>query len=271
MKRDSLPTVLTVATSDSGAGAGIQADLLTFAAHRVFGVSALAALTAQNPDGVSRVAAMEPHFLKAQLKSVEAFFPVKAVKVGMLFNAGLIEEAVAFLRRCGVPVVVDPVMVASSGARLLEAGAQRALVERLLPLATVLTPNLDEAAVLLDSALETAADLRAGARRLVSQFQTAVLLKGGHLPGEELLDVLMLPDGTLAEFVARRVPDLDTHGSGCTLSAAIAAQLGLGLALPEAVGRAHAYLQAAMREAVTVGGRRFINHFPEVFLESCMA
>lgn len=241
----------------------MQADLKTFAAHGVFGTSALAALTAQNPDEVQSIEALTPGFLEAQLRQVSKFFDLGAVKTGMLFNQELIKATARFLKPLEIPVVIDPVMVSTSGAPLLETDAMQTLVSELLPRATLITPNLDEAASLLETSLETPADLRAGARLLSLRFDTAVLLKGGHLEGEELLDILYLTDGEILEFAAQRVPEVDTHGSGCTLASAIAARLALGEPLQTAVAHAHAYLQAALHQAVHLGPRRFINHFPQ--------
>lgn len=256
------PVVLSIATSDSGAGAGSQADLLTFAAHGTYGVTCLAALTAQNPTGVSEIHPLPKEFLRAQFRQLEAYFDIRAAKIGMLFNADLINETVRLLQSLTCPIVVDPVMIASSGASLLADDAQKTLVDHLLPKATLITPNLDEATALLNCPLETPADLRSGVRRLVERFKTAVLLKGGHLPGDDLLDILLLPDGTQLEFTARRTFEVDTHGSGCTLSSAIAAQLAQGAVLPEAVSTAHDYLQRGLHHAIRLGKTRFINHFP---------
>lgn len=252
---------MTIATSDSGAGAGVQADLLSFAANGVFGVTCFAALTAQHPEGVSEVHPLPRDFLRAQYRQLESFFEIAAIKVGMLFSAELIEETARLLHSQTCPVVIDPVMVASSGAPLLADDAQQSLVEQLLPRATVITPNLDEAGVLLNCPLATASDIRSGARRLVEQFETAVLIKGGHLEGEELFDFLLTPDGTQLELTAAR-REVDTHGSGCTLSAAIAARLAQGEALTEAVSQAHAYLQHAFRAPLQVQGKTYLNHFP---------
>ncbi len=258
------PVALTIATSDSGAGAGIQADLRAFAANDVFGISALAALTAQNPEGVHEIQELEPGFLDAQLDQLADFFDIRACKTGMLFNAALIKTTAKFIESKEIPAVVDPVMVASSGAKLLKDDAIETLRERLLPLATLITPNLDEAAVLLDTKITNPIEMRAAARRLAGQFETAVLLKGGHLEGDKLLDVLVLADGEQIEFESERIQKVDTHGSGCTLSAACAAGLAKGLTLGSAVTQAHAYLQRAMNDPVTLNGRWFINHFPAV-------
>jgi len=255
-----LPIALTIATSDSGSGAGIQADLLTFAAHDVYGLTALAALTAQNPEGVSAIEALPPDFLRAQLDQLASYFQIGAVKTGMLFNAGLIEVAAEFLQYRAIPSVVDPVMVASSGAKLLKDDAIAVLKDELLPAATLITPNLDEAAVLLGYESSDPFPLREAARELTDRFGAATLLKGGHMEGNKLTDVLYLPDGELVEITSTRIEGVNTHGSGCTLSAAIAAQLAKGEALIDAVHAAHAYLRNAMENPLHIRGNAFIRH-----------
>lgn len=255
-----LPVALTIATSDSGAGAGVQADLLTFAAQGVYGISAFAALTAQNPAGVSAIHELPADFLRAQLDQLAAYYRIRALKTGMLFSAPLIRAAARFIEREKIPAVVDPVMVATSGAVLLQPEAIATLEEELFPRATLITPNLDEAAVLLGRPVDKVAELAATAQELSSRTHTAVLLKGGHLPGGTLIDTLAIPGREPLRFTSKRIENVNTHGSGCTLSAAIAAGLAQGLALAEAVAAAHAYLQAAMRAPLRVGGENFISH-----------
>jgi len=254
---------LSIAGSDSGAGAGIQADLLTFAACGVYGTTAITCLTAQNPDGVSAVHASPPDFLRAQLEQVAAFYPLGAIKIGMVFDAELVAVIAAFLEtQPTVPVVLDPVMVASSGAKLLQDDAIESLREKLIPKAALLTPNLDEA-VLLGAKLPTSEPEQIAAARALSQrYGCPVLLKGGHREGKALLDVLDEGGGEPLLLRSKRIEKLDTHGSGCTLSSAIAAQIARGLPLAKAVQEAHAWLQVAMRNAMPVGGRTFINHAP---------
>ena len=258
---DELPVALSIAGSDSGGGAGVQADLLTFAAHGVFGTTAITCLTAQNPGGVSGVTAVEPEFVAEQARQVFRFFRVRAVKTGMLFNAPIIAAVAAVLaEQGGVPVVVDPVMVATSGARLLQAEAVAAVCERLLPRAALVTPNLDEAAVLLGRPPADECAMRAGALELARRFGVPFLLKGGHLGGDELVDVLATPDGRTERWAGVRIEGVDTHGSGCTLSSAIAAHLALGRPLAEAVAAGRDYLRRGMERGVATGGRRFIAH-----------
>ncbi len=258
-----LPVALTIAGSDSGAGAGIQADLLTFAAFGVFGTTALAGLTAQNPDGVCAVRAIDPDFVRAQIFQVGEFFRAGAVKTGMLTDAPTIEavaDALSSPRWKNVPLVVDPVMISTSGARLLADDAVEAMERLLFPRACLLTPNLDEAAVFLGGRKPTRASMEADARALADRFGAAVLLKGGHLESSALADALALPDGGSLLLETTRIENVDTHGSGCTLSAAVAAALASGDPLERAVKRAHAYLQAGMRSPLMAGGRLFINH-----------
>lgn len=254
------PVALTIATSDSGAGAGIQADLLTFSACGVYGVTALAALTAQNPHGVSAIEELPPPFLKAQLDQLAAYYPVKAMKTGMLFSASLIEVTVQFTRASKIPLVVDPVMVASSGSVLLKPDAIATLENKLLPQATLVTPNLDEASVLLGRESIAPDEMEEAAHSFSQKTGTSVLLKGGHLEGDQLTDVLAQPDGNSLILASARITGINTHGSGCTLSAAITAALAKGRDLPTAVKEGHAYLQAAMRRGIALGGETFIGH-----------
>ena len=247
-KRRQLPCALTIAGSDSGGGAGIQADLKTFAALKVHGTSAITCLTAQNPKGVLGVQPATPEFVTLQLKAVFAELPPHAIKTGMLFSAEIIDAVAAFLRtqRIKCPLIVDPVMVATSGALLLEKSAIKALCTRLLPLADLVTPNIPEAEVLADTSIREPEDLRSAARELHSRFGCAVLLKGGHLEGaKEALDIFY--DGK-TELLLRApfVRGVSTHGTGCTYSAAVAAYCAQGKPLVEAVGLAKGYITRAI-------------------------
>jgi hydroxymethylpyrimidine/phosphomethylpyrimidine kinase len=254
--------LLTIAGSDSGGGAGIQADLKTFAAHGAFGMSAVTALTAQNTRGVFAVHAVPPEIVAAQIDAVFSDLGVDAVKIGMLANAAVARAVAARLRhhlaagpgasRPRPPVVLDPVMVAKSGDPLLDPDAVAAIREELLPLATVVTPNLPELATLLRRPeLDSEAD-RVEAARALAQAGPAVLAKGGHVGGEEVVDLLI--DGAeLYRFTHPRLVTRADHGTGCTLSSAIAARLAAGAALPEAVRGAIDYLQGAMAAAYPLG------------------
>lgn len=261
MQHDHLPTVLSIAGSDSGAGAGIQADLLTFAALGTFGTTAVTCITAQNPDGVSGVHAIPAGLVELQCRAVRDFFHPRAAKTGMLFDAAIIDAVARFLADTpALPVVVDPVMVATSGAVLLRDDAIGALRTRLLPRAALVTPNLDEAAVLLGRRPDAPEAMEPAARELARLLGAPVLLKGGHLPGGVLADVLATPEGACRTWTDTRLDTVDTHGTGCTLSAAIAARLARGDALADAVAAGRAYLRGALVRAVAVGGRRFLAH-----------
>lgn len=248
------PCCLTIAGSDSGGNAGVQADLRAFHAFGLHGCTVLTALTAQNPRGVRAVHAVPPAFVAEQLDAVFETYGVKALKTGMLATAGVVEAVAAKLaaRPC-VKKVIDPVMVATSGARLLADDAVEALASRLLPLATLITPNLPEAEVLLGDAIETAADVRLAARTLARRFRCAVLVKGGHKAGGAAEDVLC--DGRrLHAFACPRVAQpISTHGTGCTLAAAIAAGLVRGAALADAVLAAKNYVYEAIKLSYHIG------------------
>jgi hydroxymethylpyrimidine/phosphomethylpyrimidine kinase len=245
---------LTIAGSDSGGGAGIQADLKTFRALGVFGASAITGITAQNPRRISAVYAIPPRIVAQQIERVLEAFPVGAVKTGMLCDAAIISAVAAVLQRHRVRrLVVDPVMIASSGARLLRRDGLAALTDQLLPQAMLVTPNLAEAGVLLGRRVESSAEMRAAARALAGRFGTAFLVKGGHQRGaRRVVDVLC--DGRdLHEFAAARVTGITTHGTGCTLSAAVTANLALGHGLAESVARAKQFVTRSIRQAVRVG------------------
>jgi hydroxymethylpyrimidine/phosphomethylpyrimidine kinase len=253
---------LSIAGSDSGGGAGIQADLLTFEANGVFGTTAITCLTAQNPDGVTGIEVMPADFVREQIRQVHAYFTPGAVKTGMLFNKSIIGAVAGFLdENPSIPAVVDPVMVATSGAVLLHESAIDALRRDLLPRAALLTPNLDEAAVLLGEKPASTEAMREAARAMAARFGVPVLLKGGHLESADTVrDILSLPEGTLHEFDGPRIKDTNTHGSGCTLSSAIAAGLARGLPLVPAIEAALGYLRAGMRQPVFLNGLPFIRH-----------
>jgi hydroxymethylpyrimidine/phosphomethylpyrimidine kinase len=263
-----IPIALTIAGSDSGGGAGIQADIKTFSALGVYGASVITALTAQNTRTVSMVEPASPAMIAAQIAAVFDDLDLRAVKLGMLGGPEAIATVAQGLAGRAVPVVLDPVMVAKSGDRLLPADALDALRDRLLPLATLLTPNLPEAADLLGEpvAHDEEAMIRQG-QALRAMGAQAVLMKGGHAAGAECVDLLVTQAG-VTRLPAPRQNTRNTHGTGCTLSAAIAAGLAQGRALPEAVTRAHAYLQAAITAAdqLAVGsGHGPVHHFHKVW------
>jgi hydroxymethylpyrimidine/phosphomethylpyrimidine kinase len=256
-RRSTTAVALTVAGSDSGGGAGIQADLKTFRAHGVFGTSAITCITAQNPVRVSAVQPIDPRLVEEQMDRIFEAFPVGAAKTGMLYDAGIIDAvAHGFARRKFAKLVVDPVMVASSGAMLLKNNAVTALTSKLFPHAAVVTPNLAEAEVLARRTIRTLDDLRLAARALTDKYGVPFLVKGGHLPGaNRAVDVLF--DGKrLYEYGAAIVRNIKTHGTGCTFSAAIAANLALGHDLTGSIARAKRFVTAAIRDSIKVGRHR---------------
>ena len=256
--------VLTVAGSDSGGGAGIQADLKTFHRFGVFGTSAITAVTAQNTSGVRDWMALPPGLVGAQIEAVASDLRPDAVKSGMLGNAQVIMAVAAALEAHALhPYVLDPVMVASSGDDLLERGAVGALRSALVPLCDLITPNAEEAMVLTGEDVASVADQERAARRLVDEGARAALVKGGHVTGGEVADVLF--DGAAGAarvFRHRRIDSRHTHGTGCTLSAAIAAHLALGLPLERAVETSLDFVHRAIAGAPGLGaGRGPLNHF----------
>ena len=253
---------LTIAGSDSGGGAGIQADLKTFAAHGVYGLSAITAITAQNTLAVTGVQEIEPALVSAQIAAVASDFPVGAAKTGMLSSAAIIHAVAKAVDRHGLRVVVDPVMVAKSGDRLLRPDAVDALREELLPRAALLTPNLPEASDLTGLRVEDEDEMRVAGEKLLEMGARAVLMKGGHLDGDTVVDLFL--DGSHAvPFCGHRIRTRATHGTGCTLSAAVAANLALGREMPEAVKRAREYLRTAMLRATPLGqGHGPLGHLP---------
>ena len=256
-----VPKALTVAGSDSGGGAGIQADLKTFSAFRVFGMSVLTAVTAQNSVGVTGVHNLPPEFVAQQIDAVLGDFGADAVKLGMLSTAPIIRAVADRLTAHGQSrVVLDPVMVAKSGAPLLQPEARTALIEAVLPLAEVVTPNLLEAAVLAEMSVTTVTDMEEAARRIHARGPRHVLVKGGHL-ADSATDLLY--DGrAFTRFAAPRLDSHNTHGTGCTLSAAIAAGMAQGAPLVAAVREAKAYVTAAIREGFPAGrGVGVLRHF----------
>ncbi|MBS3984350.1 MAG: bifunctional hydroxymethylpyrimidine kinase/phosphomethylpyrimidine kinase [Selenomonadales bacterium] len=258
-------TALTIAGSDSSGGAGIQADLKTFSALGVYGMSAITAVTAQNTCGVSAVQDISPEITSAQIEAVFSDIRVDAVKIGMVSRVETIEAIASALRRFAPRcVVLDPVMVAKSGHRLIQPDAVAALCSQLFPLADVITPNIPEAEVLLGETISDVPAMERAARALRALGARFVLVKGGHLVGEAV-DVLF--DGErYMHFTALRIPTRHTHGTGCTLSAAIAAHLALGCSVPEAVARAKEYISGAIAEAFALGqGVGPVHHFFDLY------
>lgn len=258
-------TALTIAGSDSSGGAGIQADLKTFAAHGVFGMSAITAVTAQNTVGVTMVETLSAEIVAAQIDAVAGDIPPHATKIGMLSTRAIIEAVARAIERHALPnVVLDTVMVAKSRAKLLADDAVDALRSRLLPLAAVVTPNVPEAEALTGLTIASPDDLRDAAVRLVQMGARAALVKGGHLAGPAI-DVLW-DGGRAVELRADRIESRHTHGTGCTFSAAIAARLALGDDLESAARGAKAYVTRAIAQAPGLGaGHGPLQHFPTLY------
>lgn len=258
-----IPVAMTIAGSDSGGGAGIQADLRTFAFHRVHGTSVLTCVTAQNTVGVSRVDALPVEAVVAQLEAVVSDIGVQAVKTGMLLNEGIITAVAQQVSRLGLyPLVVDPVMVSRAGAQLIDDGAIAALQHQLIPQATVVTPNRYEAQLLSGITIATLADMETAAQRIHQSGVKAVLVKGGGMAGE-LRGVDVWYDGQdLLTLRTTTVDTPNTHGTGCTLSAAIAANLALGQELRVAVQQAKQYVTEALQHSLSIGqGQGPVGHF----------
>jgi len=268
-ERNKYARTLTIASSDSGGGAGIQADLKTFSALGCYGMSVIVALTAQNTSEVRGIHAAPPEFVAEQVDAVVEDIGVDAVKIGMLFNSEIMEAVADRLKKHEIhPVVLDPVMVAKSGDRLMEEDAIRTLREQLFPLSTVITPNIPEAEALLDQEIETRSDMELAARTLLEFGSGAVLLKGGHFNERKSVDCLVLNepvDGKAVHwYESERVDTKNTHGTGCTLSSAIASGLAKGKSLPRAVGLAKEYITNAIAAGsrYTIGrGHGPLHHF----------
>jgi hydroxymethylpyrimidine/phosphomethylpyrimidine kinase len=256
--------VLSIAGSDSGGGAGIQADLKTFAALGCFGMTAITALTSQNTLGVRSIHAVPLDILRDQIDAVVEDIGVDAVKIGMLHSAATVREVAGALQRHQLrAVVLDPVMIATSGAVLIDDEAVDVLVRELFPLATVVTPNLDEAALLVKQALRTEADMEQAARKLLEMGARAVLLKGGHLSGDTVSDLLLARGAAPMWLRAPRIASKNTHGTGCTLSSAIASHLALGADLAQAVRQSRDFVRSALQAGAPVrtgAGSGPLNH-----------
>ena len=261
------PVALTIAGSDSGGGAGIQADLKTFAAFGVHGACAIACLTAQNPRRVLGVEPCSPKMLRLQIEAVFEEFPPAAVKTGMLFSAENIRVVANFFQNRksktrDLKLVVDPVMVAASGARLLQPAAEKTLREKLLPLATLVTPNLDEAEILAGTKISSPEMMRAAAREIRSRYGCAVLLKGGHLKNSPAAIDIFCDGETELLLSAPFVKGVSTHGTGCTYSAAICAALARGYDLPHAVATGKNFITAAISNSYRIGKNFALGNFP---------
>ena len=270
MNRKTLPVALTIAGSDSGGGAGVQADLKTFAALGVHGASAIACLTAQNPRRVLAVEPCSPKMLRRQIEAVFEELSPRAVKTGMLFSKENVLVVAEFLgapmARARIPLIVDPLIISTSGAKLLQPAAMKSLMAKLLPLATLATPNLSEAEILAGHKVSTIEDMRAAARKIRARFGCAVLVKGGHLKtSREAVDIFF--DGKMELLLsAPFVQGVRTHGTGCTYSAAICAALALGHDLPEAVQIGKKFVTAAIANSYKIGKHFALGNLPLKFM-----
>jgi hydroxymethylpyrimidine/phosphomethylpyrimidine kinase len=265
-----VPVALTIAGSDSSAGAGIQADLKTFGALSVYGLTAITSIVAETPGLVSEIEAVSAEMVRAQMEVLLKSFPIAAIKTGLLFSGEIVSAVAQTLRahatRAVIPLVVDPVMVATSGDLLLREDAVEAYERELFPLAALVTPNLDEAVRLLGEPIEDLQAMRRAGARLTEKYRIPVLLKGGHLAGQDAIDLLFV-EGSAVEFSAPFIRGIATHGTGCTYSAAITASLARGLSLEEAVRRAKKFVTAAIAQHLswkTAGGGSLqaLNHSP---------
>lgn len=265
-----MKSVLTIAGSDSSGGAGIQADLKTFAAHGVFGMSVITAVTAQNTQGVFAVQDITPEVIGKQMDAIFSDIAVAAVKIGMVSQIETIKTIAAKLKEYGaINIVVDPVMVSKSGYHLLNPVAEATLALELLPQATIVTPNIPEAEVITGQTIATLADMEAAARAILALGPKNVLIKGGHLDGDST-DILF--DGQeFVHFKSRRIETKNTHGTGCTLSSAIAANLSRGLPVTDAVARAKEYITIAIEHSLTIGkGVGPTHHFYTLYKKAGM-
>jgi hydroxymethylpyrimidine kinase/phosphomethylpyrimidine kinase len=256
MSRKRLSCALTIAGSDSGGGAGIQADLKTFAALGVHGTSAITCLTAQNPKQVLRVEAASPEIVRDQIRAVLAELPPAAIKTGMLYSVEIIEAVADLLKSTKAPLIIDPVMISTSGAELLKPEAVAALRENLFPRAELITPNRSELEFLLETEIKTPEQLRSAARGFYAQYRSPVLAKGGHLSGREAIDFFCDGQNELM-LSAPRISGVSTHGTGCAYSAAITAYRARGFALVKAVTAAKQFIFEAIARSDRCG-RHFV-------------
>jgi hydroxymethylpyrimidine/phosphomethylpyrimidine kinase len=257
------PVCLTIAGSDNSAGAGAQADLKTFTALGTYGLTAITCVVAEVPGKVSAIHPIPPDVVAEQIRLSLAAFPVAAIKTGMLYSTEIVEIVADILEGTGIPLVVDPVMVATSGAMLLRPEALEIYRKRIFPRSTVVTPNMDEVAVLTGRPVKTVADIREAGGTLAESYSCAWLLKGGHLGGEEATDMLFMGGDEVAVLKSPRVHGVSTHGTGCTTSAAIAAGLAHGLPLQEAVAQAKQFVTGAIRRHHRWGAVHALNHSKE--------
>jgi hydroxymethylpyrimidine/phosphomethylpyrimidine kinase len=254
------PIALSIAASDSGCGAGIQADLLTFHALNVFGTTAITCITAQNPNSITHIEPITPESLNAQLSQIHAYFSIGAIKIGMLWNVPLMKIVHQWLPKFKAPIVIDPIEKATEGSLLTQISGWNYLQKNIFPQATLLTPNTDEAGNLANTQV-TSLNQTEIAIQLANRYQTAVLLKGGHIEHQKkLFDVLARPHQPSVTFSAQKSSFINTHGSGCRLSSAIAAYLSKGFSLTKSVAKAHCYLQKNIHTPIYLNQTAFIKN-----------
>ncbi|MCB1189211.1 MAG: bifunctional hydroxymethylpyrimidine kinase/phosphomethylpyrimidine kinase [Leptospiraceae bacterium] len=258
------PTALTIAGSDSGGGAGIQADLKAFSFHFVHGTSAITCITAQNPDGVSGILEIPIDLVEKQIQAVLDFFPVSSIKTGMLFSLSIINKVVETLKDKKLNLVVDPVMVATSGAKLLKNDAISAMLENLIPIASLVTPNKDEGEILLGKPIQDFDKMEDVTVEIYAKYKVPILLKGGHIPKENKLKDVLYDGHKISTFHSEYLPNVSTHGTGCTYSASIAALLAKGHNLENSVRLAKKYLHEAIQQSYSVGRVSSLNHSPGI-------
>ncbi|MFL2099456.1 bifunctional hydroxymethylpyrimidine kinase/phosphomethylpyrimidine kinase [Desemzia sp. FAM 23991] len=252
---------LTIAGSDSGGGAGIQADLKTFQELGVFGTTAITALTDQNTLGVHDIYEVPPYFVQQQIQTVLDDFSVKAIKTGMLFSVEIIDGVAEILKKQNIPLIVDPVMIAKGGAKLLQESAAKTLIEKLFPYTTICTPNIPEAEVLTGIRIKNTKDIEKAAQQLLRMGIQCVVIKGGHLEEEQAIDRVYTCEQSF-QLTTNRVKTKDTHGTGCTFSAALTANIAKGLSMQEAIVEAKKFIQLAVSTPLYIGhGHGPTNHF----------
>jgi len=264
---ETVPVALTIAGSDSSAGAGIQADLKTFSVLGVYGLTAVTCVVAEIPGKVSQIEPVSAEIVSKQIEVLAKSFPIAAIKTGMLYSAEIVSTVARVMRDMGemaarrIPLVVDPVFVATSGDLLLEPDAVATYQKELFPLATVITPNLDEAAQLTGTQIKNEQSMRQVGKHLEERFRTGILLKGGHLAGQDAVD-LLFANGKVVEFSALKVFGVSTHGTGCTYSAAITAGIASGLSLETAIDRAKKFVTESIRNHFEWGNLHALHHSP---------
>lgn len=261
--RAEIPVALTIAGSDSSAGAGAQADLKTFHSLGVYGLTAITCVVAETPGKVRRIQGIDVDVIVEQIELLLESFPVRAIKTGLLYSAEIVSAVAKILRERKIPIVLDPVMVATSGDLLLKSEAVGAYERELFPLAALITPNLDEVSTLVGRPIKDLAAMRGAGQELARRYRVPILLKGGHLGGDEAIDLLCLTNGSEKKFSATFERGVHTHGTGCTYSAAIAAGLALGLSLEEAIARGKRFVTAAIAQHFSwPGDLHALNHSP---------